>query len=94
MGWSVNLKSNKEITFQEVENIVNQLPKHLLLFGFHPHLNEWGWNAATDISKPTGKELDISGSYGISGEKAETMAKYLKEKLEDNGHKINVEYYW
>lgn len=94
MGWSASLISDKEITFNEVENIVNRLPEHLLFCGFQPHLNEWGWNAATDISKPTGKELDISGSYGISGQKAETMAKYLKEKLEDNGHKIEVKYCW
>lgn len=94
MGWSASLKSNKEISFNEVKDIVEQLPDHLLLCGFQPHLNEWGWNAATDISNPTDKELDISGSYGISGEKAEAMAEYLKEKLEDNGHEINIEYYW
>lgn len=42
MGWSASLRSNKEITFNEVENIVNQLPKYLLFCGFQPHLNEWG----------------------------------------------------
>lgn len=94
MGWSASLKSNKEITFNEVNDIVNQLPEHLSFFGFQPHLNEWGWNAATDISKRIGKELSISGSYGISGGKAETMAEYLKEKLEDNGHEIEIEYCW
>lgn len=94
MGWSASLKSNKEITFNEVENIVNQLPDHLLFFGFKPNLNEWGWNAATDISKPKDNELDISGSYGISGDKAEIMANYLKEKLENNGHEIEIEYCW
>lgn len=94
MGWSASLKSNKEITFNEVENIVNQLPKYLLLCGFQPHLNEWGWNAATDILKPEYNEIGISGSYGISGEKAKVMAEYLKEKLEDNGHEIEIEYCW
>lgn len=94
MGWSASLRSNKEITFNEVENIVSQLPEHLLFFGFKPHLNEWGWNAATDILKPNDNKLDISGSYGISGDKAEIMVNYLKEKLEDNGHKIEIEYCW
>lgn len=94
MGWSASLKSNKEITFNEVDNIVNHLPKYLLFCGFKPYLNVWGWNAATDISKPKDNKLDIGGSYGISGDKAEIMANYLKEKLEDNGHEIEIEYFW
>lgn len=94
MGWGATLKSNKEITFNEVDIIVNHLPDYLLFFGSKPRLNEWGWSTATDISKPKDNELDISGSYSISGDIAETMANYLKEKLEDNGHKIKIEYYW
>lgn len=94
MGWSASLKSNKEITFNKVDNIVNHLPEHLLFCEFKPNLNEWGWNTATDISKPKDNKLDISGSYAISGDKAEIMANYLKEKLEENGQEIKIEYCW
>lgn len=94
MGWSANLTSNKGITFEEVDDIVNQLPEFLLLFGHRVSLNEWGWSAATDISKPKNNELIISGSYRISGDKAETMVNYLKEKLEDKGHEIQIKYCW
>lgn len=94
MRWYISLKSNKKITFDEAENIINQLPERLLFFGRIPHLNECGWNAITDISKPKGNELILSGSYGISNNKAEDMAKYLKEKLEDRGHNIAIEYCW
>lgn len=90
MGWNLTLTSNKTITFEEVSEIVNGLPDYLGFFGYKPNLNEWGWSAATDISKPNGKELSISGSYSISGEKARPMMKYLKSHLENNGHKIIV----
>lgn len=90
MGWNLILTSDKEITFEEVSKIIENLPEHLSFFGYKPNLNEWGWSAATDISKPNGKELSISGSYGMSGEKARPMMKYLKSQLENNGHKIIV----
>lgn len=90
MGWNLTLTSDKEITFEEVNEIVNGLPDYLGFFGYKPTLNEWGWSAATDISKPTGNELGISGSYGISADKARPMMKYLKSQLESNGHKIIV----
>lgn len=90
MGWNLTLTSDKEITFEEVSKIIENLPEHLSFFGYKPNLNEWGWSVATDISKPNGKELSISGSYGISGEKARPMMKYLKSQLENNGHKIIV----
>lgn len=98
MGWSGTLISNKEITFDEVEKIVNELPPHLV-FDFvledgKPPFQGWGWSAVTDINSPDENTLSIGGSYGISGDMAETMANHLKEKLEENGHLIEIEFCW
>ena len=98
MGWSGTLTSNKEITFDEVEKIVNGLPTDLV-FEFvledgKPPFQGWGWVAATDIYSPAENTLSIGGCYGISGNMAETMANHLKEKLEENGHSIEIEFHW
>lgn len=53
-----------------------------------------GWSAATDINLPKENILVISGSYSISGDKAEPMAEYLKGKLEENGHNIEINLSW
>lgn len=95
MGWSITLNSNKEISEEEVDRIVEQLPGEFLLGGFmEPSKQDWGWSTAIDISNPRGAILNLSGSYSMSGNIAEPMASYIKEKLEENGHSINIEYCW
>lgn len=97
MGWSATLISNMEITIKEVEKIVNELPQIFRMGILKQDIipfNGWGWSAATDIYLPKGNKLVICGSYSISGDKAEPMARYLKEKLEENGHKIDINFSW
>lgn len=66
----------------------------MIFFGDVVPFNKWGWSAATDIHIPQGNTLTISGAYSISKDKAQPMANFLKEKLEENGHNIEVEFYW
>ena len=97
MGWSATLVSNNEVSFVELKEIVENLPKELRNIFLSENkipFNSWGWSAATDISLPVCNELRISGSYGISGDKAEVMANYLKGKLEERGHSIRINFNW
>lgn len=98
MGWSATFKSNKEITIDEMREIVGGLPANLKrsYFGldFAVAENDWGWSAATDIHVPVENKFCISGSYGMSGDKAESMAEFLKGKLEERGHVIEVNFNW
>lgn len=97
MGWSATITSNKEITIAEVEEIIKELPNNLVMGLLNQDIvpfNGWGWSAATDINLPRGNKLRIGGSYGISGDKAEPMAYFLKEKLEKRGHNISVKFDW
>lgn len=97
MGWSATITSNREITIAEVEEIIKELPKNLVVGLLNQDIvpfNGWGWSAATDINVPRGNNLCINGSYGISGDKAEQMADFLKEKLAERGHNITVKFSW
>ena len=100
MGWTATLTSNKEITLPEVESIVSKLPKDLIgglasiINNNTVPFNRWGWSAATDINVPHNNTLTIGGAYGISGDKGEPMAEFLKKELEELGHEINVEFSW
>lgn len=97
MGWSITLTSHKkEITVDEVSEIVATLPPHLtipLLCDENgiPKLNDWGWSAATDIHYPVENHLMISGSYGMSSQKSKEMADFLMSELVHRGHVITEE---
>lgn len=97
MGWSTIIISDKEITIADVEEIIKELPQNLVMGILRQNVvpfNGWGWSAATDIKLPRGNKLIISGSYGISGDKAEPMADFLKVKLKEKGHNIEVKFDW
>ena len=88
MGWNIELKSQKEITPQDVEKAVNALPKSLL--GSYPSKQDWGWSIAVDVYNPKGKTLMLHGSYGMSGKIAEPTAEAIARQLEKLGHEITV----
>lgn len=96
MGWNINIITDKEILKQDVEEIVANLPDK-----YRSHLPSvisykmsWGWSAYCDIKNPEGNMLPLSGSYGISGERAEEIAEYIKNEMKKIGYKARLEFHW
>ena len=97
MGWTCSLKSEKEITISDIETILKDLPtKFWNPSGLFKPTEDcgWGWITCVDINKPDSTGFYISGSASMSGSMAEPVANYLKEKLEEMGHKIELEFNW
>lgn len=90
MGWRITLKADRPIMDEDVQKIVDELPEDLTapFFGPFPYRTSWGWLAATDIYYPEGNELELGGSYSISGAKARPMAERLTSELEKLGYTI------
>ena len=94
MGWTCRITSDKPISKNELQEILKEAPAQLQ----HPWLGdlglsqeqEWGWVMATDvmIDEREANTIKISGSYSISGHKAETMRAYLKKSLKKRGHLV------
>jgi hypothetical protein len=89
MSWSCTLTADKDIQECHVDAIVDTLPEDLkfMIPGIQPSKQEWGWSCATDISKPRGRKLFLSGA-GFSAGKAEAMRDYLKKALEICSYKV------
>ena len=88
MGWLKQLEADKDLLFSDVEKIVNSLPSALL--GVWPSsLQDWGWGRLTDIDRPEGKILTISGAC-YSEQYADCMAHYLAIELKKLEYKIKV----
>jgi len=87
MGWSIVLTSDREISPEEVEAILIENGEYKGFMGFKPRQN-WGWSVAVDVSNPEGKRLRLGGSYGISGNIAESFADAMAAGLVKRGHKI------
>ena len=85
MGWSVDYRSDKVITQEDIQGIVDNLPEEYLGMGFPKQ--QWGWLTAVGIHNPIGNEISIGGSYGISGDIAERFANYFNRQLKKRGHK-------
>lgn len=97
MGWSATITTSEEIVIKDIEDIIKEIPEGLRS-GFLKQdivpFNGWGWSAATDIQYPKGHQLMISGSYGISGNKAEKMANFLSEELNKKGYSTTIKFDW
>ncbi|OME55425.1 hypothetical protein BSK59_13180 [Paenibacillus odorifer] len=93
MGWSVELKSDRIITEEEITVIVNELPKEFS-FPLGNSKQPWGWSTGADISIPEDNKLKLSGSYGVSGNIAERFVEYITTQLEESGHIIIIQYSW
>lgn len=92
MGYCIKLKSYKEIKESDVKSIIFSLPDYL-----RGHLNEakeqeWGWPCVCDIHKPKENELIISGSYAMSGDKAQEFTSYIQKELDKMGYDTYLEY--
>lgn len=87
MGYIYNLKTNKTIKKQDVQDIVDTLPDNLQ-GAFKGKESNWGWSCGCDIYYPIENILEIGGSYGISGDIAEEFVQHIISELEKKDYKV------
>ena len=85
MSWSTNITASTDIQEKDIVEIVENLPKELSS-PFTNSKQSWGWSCGTDIGKPEGKKMSVSGA-GYSARIAEDMTDHIKEELRRKGYK-------
>mgnify|MGYP001771375309 CR=1 FL=1 len=92
MGYCIKLVSKKEIREDDVKSIIFKLPDYLKGSLNDIKEQEWGWPCVCDVNKPIGKELIISGSYAMSGDKAQDFTSYIQHALDELGYDVDIAY--
>ena len=92
MGYCIKLVSKKEIQKDDVKSIIFKLPDYLKGPLDEVKEQEWGWHCVCDVNKPNGKELIISGSYAMSGDKAQDFTSYIQHALNELGYNVDIAY--
>ena len=86
MGYACKLKADKNIKIKDVQDIINQLPEELSRL--NNSKQQWGWSCYCDVYKPDRNFIEISGSYGISGDRKDDFILYMKNGLIEKGYNI------
>lgn len=92
MGYCIKLISKKEIREDDVKSIIFKLPDYLKGPLNDVKEQEWGWPCVCDIHKPIKNELTISGSYVMSGDKAQDFTSYIQHALDELGYDVDIAY--
>ena len=92
MGYCIKLISKKEIRESDVKSIISKLPDYLRGPLDDVKEQEWGWPCVCDIHKPIKNELIISGSYAMSGNKAQDFTSYIQHALDELGYDVDIAY--
>lgn len=92
MGYCIKLISKKEIQEDDVKSIIFKLPDYLKGPLNDVKEQEWGWPCICDIHKPIKNELTISGSYAMSGDKAQDFTSYIQHALDELGYDVDMAY--
>ena len=92
MGYCIKLVSKKEILESDVKSIIHNMPDYLRGSLNEVKEQEWGWPCICDVNKPNGKELIISGSYAMSGDKAQDFTSYIQHALDELGYDVDIAY--
>lgn len=92
MGYCIKLVSKKEILESDVKSIIHNMPDYLRGPLNEVKEQEWGWPCICDIHKPIGQELTISGSYAMSGDKAQDFTSYIQHELDELGYDVDIAY--
>ena len=92
MGYCIKLISKKEIREDDVKSIIFRLPDYLKGPLNDVKEQEWGWPCICDVHKPIKNELTISGSYAMSGDKAQDFTIYIQHALDELGYDVNIAY--
>ncbi len=93
MGWSIRIKLDKNISEQEIDNIVMFLPQELSS-PFGNRKTSWGWSGGTDIALENNNVIYLSGSYSMSGQIAESTLSFFKSQLKKQGYKVRSKKNW
>ena len=92
MGYCIKLISKKEIREDDVKSIIFKLPDYLKGPLNDVKEQEWGWPCVCDIHKTIKNELTISGSYAMSGDKAQDFTSYIQHALDELGYDVDILY--
>ena len=92
MRYCIKLVSKKEIREDDVKSIIFKLPDYLKGSLNNVKEQEWGWPCVCDVHKPIKNELTISGSYAMSGDKAQDFTTYIQHALDELGYDIDILY--
>ena len=87
MGWNINITTEKDVSENDIEEIIADLPE-TLSHGFGKQ--QWGWSLAVDLRLRDAREIGLSGSYGMSGKIAEGFAEAFARRLEKRGIPCDV----
>ena len=80
MSWRVELRADREISTQDVDEIA--APRAELA------KQTWGWPCDFDVSNPKGRLLVISGSGG--GRQAALFVRWFASELKARGYHIDI----
>jgi len=91
MGWSCTLTADHDIEEKDIDQLVEKLPSELqsCFPGMRPSKQGWGWSCATDIRKPEGRKIAISGAY-FSVAHAKPMVGFIRRGLTKLGYKMRT----
>ena len=92
MGYCIKLISKKEIREDDVKSIIFNLPDYLKGPLNDVKEQEWGWPCVCDVHKPIKNELTISGSYAMSGDKAQDFTSYIQHALDELDYDVDIAY--
>ena len=92
MRYCIKLVSKKEIREDDVKSIIFKLPDYLKGSLNNVKEQEWGWPCICDVHKPIKNELTISGSYAMSGDKAQDFTAYMQHALDELGYDVDILY--
>lgn len=85
MAWNSLVISDRQITEDQIQTIVDGLPKELL--GTHgTEKLPWGWDCYCAIKIPRGNLVTIEGSYACDRKLAAEFITKVTNQLGDLGH--------
>lgn len=94
MGYSIKIKSQNPITENDIDNFISQLDKK-----YNPYTeyftnikNDNRYSLCCDLTIIDSNNINISGSYGISGDIVEDFIKEFKKYFNDK--KLNFQYFY
>lgn len=86
MGWTSTIISSNNITEEQIQKVINNMPKEFLGESGVNCKHEWGWNCYCDIRNPKGNTVNIEGPFTADPHKANRFISTFTENLSDLGH--------